>query len=68
MFKIFTDLLLAQNYCEEMHRMLQQVRVGYCAVKWDNPRKHPTKNEWAVVIPCEDDTIGVSLSPDWEEQ
>ena len=53
MIATFTIKADAQTLCDKIHTYLLENCPGYNAHIWQEPRKHPTKNEWYVKLPAE---------------
>ena len=55
MIATFTIKADAQKLCDKIHEYLCDNCKGYkeTTVIWQEPRKHPTKNEWYVKLPAE---------------
>jgi len=77
MWAVYTKENKANNYSRKSHDTLcgnegDKKRSGYNAGIWQVPKKHPTQDLWAILIPPEaiipdngDATIVINLPSDW---
>ena len=53
MISIFLNKTDAQKYSDKVHNWLKANCPGYNAVKWQEPQKHPTFEQYYIKIPQE---------------